>query len=83
VTIKLLHLLARPRNKSSRFRVPLFRNGATTGETRPATYGRYAEECRGLAKAMSKDNAGRLLEIADAWMALAKEAEKSPPADDE
>jgi hypothetical protein len=48
-----------------------------------ATYGRYAEECRGLAKAMSKDNAGRLLEIADAWMALAKEAEKSPPADDE
>jgi hypothetical protein len=46
------------------------------------TYQRYAEECRHLAKGMSKDNARRLLEIADAWLALAKEAEKSDEDDD-
>jgi hypothetical protein len=47
-----------------------------------ATYRRYAEECRYLAKSMTKDNARRLLEIAR-WMALAEEEDKSPRTDDE
>jgi hypothetical protein len=45
-------------------------------------YRHYAEECRRLAKTMSKENAARLLEIAEAWMALAK-AEQSLRKDDE
>jgi hypothetical protein len=48
-----------------------------------ATYRCYAQECRQLAKTMSKDNAHRLLEIADAWLALAEEEEKSSRTDDE
>ena len=48
-----------------------------------ATYRYYAEECRQLAKTMSEKDSRRLLKIAGAWPALAKEAEKSPPMDDE
>ncbi len=43
-------------------------------------YRNYAEECRRLAKTMSKENGQRLLEIADAWLTLAKDVEKSPQA---
>ncbi len=46
-------------------------------------YRHYAEECRRLAKTMSKENGRRLLEIADAWLALAKEDEKSSLTDGE
>jgi hypothetical protein len=48
-----------------------------------ATCIRYAQECRHLAKTMTKDNARRLLEIADRWMALAEEEDTSPRTDDE
>jgi hypothetical protein len=46
----------------------------------PATYRRYARECQRLAKTMAEENRGTLLEIAEAWLALAEEAErkKSP-----
>jgi hypothetical protein len=47
----------------------------------PATYRRYAEECQRLAKTMPEENRRMLLEIADAWLLLAQEAErKKPPA---
>jgi hypothetical protein len=47
----------------------------------PATYRRYAEECRRLAKTMPEENRRALLKIAEAWIALAQVAEgKKPPA---
>jgi hypothetical protein len=39
----------------------------------PATYRRYAEECRRLAKTMPAENRHVLLEIARAWSDLAEE----------
>jgi hypothetical protein len=42
----------------------------------PATYRRYAEECQRLAKTMPEEHRRALLEIADAWLVLAQEAER-------
>jgi hypothetical protein len=44
----------------------------------PATYRRYAEECRRLASIMPEENRRTLLEIAEAWSKLAEEAESQP-----
>jgi hypothetical protein len=40
-----------------------------------ATYRRYAEECRRLAKMMPPEHRTTLLEIAEAWTRLAQESE--------
>ena len=45
----------------------------------PATYRRYAEECRRLASIMPEEYRGTLLEIAEAWSKLAEEAERQTP----
>jgi hypothetical protein len=37
----------------------------------PATYTRYAEECKRLAKLMPEEHRRTLLDIAEAWMKLA------------
>jgi hypothetical protein len=42
----------------------------------PATYRRYADECRRLAKTMPEEHRRTLLEIAAAWTRLAQEAER-------
>ena len=44
----------------------------------PATYRRYAEECRRLAKMMPAEHRKTLLEIAEAWTRLAGESEVAP-----
>ena len=36
----------------------------------------YAEDCRRLAKSMKPEHKSTLLEIADAWERVAKEAER-------
>jgi hypothetical protein len=41
----------------------------------PATYRRYAEECRRIAKMVSNEHRSALLEIAQAWIELADEHE--------
>jgi hypothetical protein len=42
----------------------------------PALYKKYADECKRLAKTMSPADRKVMLEIADAWLACAKEAER-------
>jgi hypothetical protein len=42
----------------------------------PATYRRYAEECRRLASIMPEEHRRTLMEIAEAWSKLAEEAER-------
>jgi hypothetical protein len=39
-------------------------------------YRRYAEECKRLARVMSAADQNVMLEIADAWLACANEAEQ-------
>jgi hypothetical protein len=46
-------------------------------------YRQYAAECRRIAKTMSPDHKARLLEIADAWEALAKDAKKDKASNDD
>ena len=46
----------------------------------PATYRRYAQECRRLASIMPEEHRGTLLEIAEAWSRLAEEAERQRPS---
>lgn len=46
----------------------------------PATYRRYAEECQRLAKTATEESRRKPLEIADAWLTLAQEAERQKPA---
>jgi hypothetical protein len=46
----------------------------------PATYKRYAEECRRLATTGPEEHRLILLEIADAWIKLAEEAERKDSA---
>jgi hypothetical protein len=41
----------------------------------PALYKKYAEECRRLAKTMSPADRKVMIEIAEAWLERAKEAE--------
>ncbi len=41
----------------------------------PALYKKYAEECKRLAKTMSPADRKVMLEIAEAWLERAKEAE--------
>ena len=41
----------------------------------PVLYKKYAEECRRLAKTMSPTDQKVMLEIAEAWLERAKEAE--------
>ena len=48
----------------------------------PATYRRYAEECRRLAKTMPAENRHVLLEIARAWSDLAEEHQQDDPRSD-
>ena len=45
----------------------------------PATYRRYAEECRRLASIMPEEHRRTLLEIAEAWSKLANDAERQTP----
>jgi hypothetical protein len=45
----------------------------------PATYRRYAEDCRRLAKTVSEEHRRMLLEIAEAWIRLAEDAESGRP----
>jgi hypothetical protein len=47
----------------------------------PVTYRRYAEESRRIAKTMPEEHRRTLLEIADAWLALAQEAERKKHRD--
>jgi hypothetical protein len=49
----------------------------------PATYRRYAQECRRLASTMPQENRRTLLEIAEAWSKLAEEAERQTSTKDE
>jgi hypothetical protein len=42
----------------------------------PATYRRYAEDCKRLARSMSLADRKVMLEIAEAWVVCAKEAER-------
>jgi hypothetical protein len=42
----------------------------------PDRYKKYAEECKRLAKTMSLADRKVMLEIAEAWLICAKEAEK-------
>ena len=42
----------------------------------PDRYKKYAEECKRLAKTMSLADRKAMLEIAEAWLICAKEAEK-------
>ena|SRR5437899_3276321 len=44
--------------------------------TDPATYGKYAEECRRLATRAPENDRRLLLEHADVWLKLAEEAER-------
>ena len=41
----------------------------------PTTYREYAEECKRLAESMSLADRKVMLEIADAWLACAKQTE--------
>ena len=41
----------------------------------PSTYRKYAEECKRLAESMSPADKRVMLEIADAWLACAKQTE--------
>jgi hypothetical protein len=45
----------------------------------PAIYREYAEECKRLAKSMSAPDSKVLLEIADAWLVCARQAERKAP----
>jgi hypothetical protein len=45
----------------------------------PATYRKYADECRRLARTLSEHHRHTLLEIAEAWLRLAEEAERRQP----
>ena len=50
---------------------------------KPEKYRQYAEECRRIAQSLSGEGKAALLQIADAWIACAEEAEgktKSAPA---
>jgi hypothetical protein len=47
----------------------------------PALYRKYAEECERLAKAMSPADQKVMIEIAEAWLMRAKQAERKPNAD--
>jgi hypothetical protein len=49
--------------------------GATM--TDPATYRKYAEECRRLATRAPENDRRLLLEHADVWLKLAEEAERN------
>jgi len=49
----------------------------------PATYRRYAEECQRLARTMPQEHRRTLLEIAEAWLTLARESERQKPGQDE
>jgi hypothetical protein len=44
--------------------------------TDPATYRKYAEECRRLATRAPENDRRLLLEHADVWLKLAEEAER-------
>jgi hypothetical protein len=46
-------------------------------------YRQYAAECRRIAQTMSPDQKARLLEIAEAWDACARDAEKEQGSDEE
>jgi hypothetical protein len=46
-------------------------------------YRQYAAECRRIARTMRPDQKAKLLEIADAWEACARDAEKDQAGDDE
>jgi hypothetical protein len=45
----------------------------------PATYRKYAAECHRLATIMPEEHRSTLREIAEAWLALAREAEHLAP----
>jgi hypothetical protein len=45
--------------------------------TDPATYRKYAEECRRLATRAPENDRRLLLEHADVWLKLAEEAERN------
>jgi hypothetical protein len=45
----------------------------------PAIYRKYAEECKRLAKSMSPADRRIMLEIAQAWLERAQEAERKAP----
>ena len=45
----------------------------------PAIYRKYAEECERLAKSMSPADRRIMLEIAQAWLVRAQEAERKTP----
>jgi hypothetical protein len=47
----------------------------------PATYRRYAEECRRIAQTLPEEHRRVLHEIARAWMELADELLPDPPSD--
>jgi hypothetical protein len=42
----------------------------------PAIYRKYADECKRLAKTMSPADRKVMLDIAEAWLLCAKEAER-------
>ncbi len=42
----------------------------------PATYTRYADECRRLATTAPAEHRRALLEIADAWIRVAQDVER-------
>jgi hypothetical protein len=46
----------------------------------PATYKRYAEECRRMAMTAPEEHRRTLLEIADAWIRVAQDVERKKPA---
>jgi len=46
-------------------------------------YRQYAAECRRIAQTMSPGQKTRLLEIAEAWEALARDAEKGEAEEEE
>jgi len=45
----------------------------------PATYRRYAEECRRMATTAPEEHRRSLLEIADAWIRVAQDVELQKP----
>jgi hypothetical protein len=49
----------------------------------PSVYRKYAEECERLAKSMSPTDRKVMLEIAQAWLVCAKEAERKASGDEE
>jgi hypothetical protein len=49
----------------------------------PAIYRKYAEECKRLAQSMSPADRRIMLEIAQAWLARAQEAERNAPGNKE